>query len=798
MHYRLAAGCALLALSCGKSSSAPDQARDGGASDGDGGGGSNDAGDPGAPGRPPALARVEPAVGTATWLHEPVRFVFDEPITADTAAASQVTATLDGAAIAATVAVEAPDTLAVTLDPAARGLGALAVHVDATVAAPDGNATHASLDAAYTVAAWSGPAVDRGAATSPPSLAIDDRGGVVAAWTVGATGAHRVAVGRLVRGAWSAIGGELGDDAGTPAVALDGSGAPVVAWIDGGAGRVARWDGAAWTELASPGRGSHIALATGGDGAPIAAVFGATAAVRRLAGAAWQPIGSDPAIAGPMIGEPALAIGDAVAIGWIDAGRQLRVLRGGDAWTAIAPIALAAPPSGGDQLSLAARGPAIAVAYDAWAGSFGVVAAEVTGGATTWTPLGHLLDVDAAGDARGPAIAIDAAGAPIVAWTELIEGNQRGVVARYTDRWTIVGGRTFLLDARAAPSRVQLALAAGQAPVVGWLAGTTAQVERFNGPAVAGVGLAARSSIAGCAISPTAPPPLLSQTGCFTIAPPAAPVAHPGLVPYDVVAELWSDDSRKRRWIGLPDGAAAMTLSATGAWTAPPGTLMVKEFALETTPGDPATRRPVETRLLINDARLGWQGFSYRWTADGADATIQPDEAQTFDWPLDDGQTQAHVYPSRSHCLSCHEHSYGPLLGLRPIQLQRWFDYGGVIADQLPTLAALGIGPASDAAAVVSPHDPSATLERRMRGYLASNCAHCHNPDHIAIKDLRWTTPLADTRLCEAVVPGSPAQSVVYQKVSSRPGMPPLGTASVDPLAVALVGSWISQLTRCP
>ena len=146
MHYRLAAGCALLALSCGKSSSAPDQARDGGASDGDGGGGSNDAGDPGAPGRPPALARVEPAVGTATWLHEPVRFVFDEPITADTAAASQVTATLDGAAIAATVAVEAPDTLAVTLDPAARGLGALAVHVDATVAAPDGNATHASLD----------------------------------------------------------------------------------------------------------------------------------------------------------------------------------------------------------------------------------------------------------------------------------------------------------------------------------------------------------------------------------------------------------------------------------------------------------------------------------------------------------------------------------------------------------------------------------------------------------------------------------------------------------------------------
>jgi len=43
----------------------------------------------------------------------------------------------------------------------------------------------------------------------------------------------------------------------------------------------------------------------------------------------------------------------------------------------------------------------------------------------------------------------------------------------------------------------------------------------------------------------------------------------PGLVPYDVVTELWSDNAHKRRWIGLPDGAPVMALSATGAWAAP-------------------------------------------------------------------------------------------------------------------------------------------------------------------------------------------------------------------------------------
>jgi hypothetical protein len=81
---------------------------------------------------------------------------------------------------------------------------------------------------------------------------------------------------------------------------------------------------------------------------------------------------------------------------------------------------------------------------------------------------------------------------------------------------------------------------------------------------------------------------------------------------------------------------------------------------------------------------------------------------------------------------------------------------------------------------------------------MAANCAHCHNPDHVSIKDLRYTTPLASTRLCETIVPGSPASSVVYQKVSSRPGMPALGSAIVDPFAVALLGTWITQMTSCP
>ncbi len=121
-----------------------------------------------------------------------------------------------------------------------------------------------------------------------------------------------------------------------------------------------------------------------------------------------------------------------------------------------------------------------------------------------------------------------------------------------------------------------------------------------------------------------------------------------------------------------------------------------------------------------------------------------------------------------------------------------------MIADQIPTLAHLAVGPATTATPFIAPHDPSASWEDRTRGYMATNCAHCHNPEHVAIKDLRYTTPLGQTRLCDVIVPGSPSQSVVYQKISSRPGMPILGTLAVDPLAVELFGNWITGMTSCP
>ncbi len=725
----------------------------------------------------PHLLTISPEPGSSAWLHEPIRYTFDEPIVAP---ALTVTATLGGEPVEAVSTVD-PDhhAVVITIAPGVRGVGQLEIVVEGEVVDRAGNPTTDELAVSYAIEPWSAPVLDRGAASGAAALAVTRSGDLVAAWLVGASGSRRVVVGRT---SGEQLGAPLGNaDVGSLALALDGDDRPVLAYIDGGQVIVLGWEGNAWIPLLAPGAASHVALASGA--APVLAVAnGTSVTVRALTTGAWQPIG-DELSSGP-VSDLAVAPG---AVGWIDAGGA-RVFRFTGSWTALVPV------PGAVHLSLATRDQTLAIAWDQLSGSYGVYAAVAAGMA--WTRLGGVLDVDAAGDARVPAIAIDADGAPVIVWQEAIEGVQRGVTASWNgSAWTILGGRSWLGSASVS-GRPRLALGAGHAPAIAFTADGAVRLVRFNGPREAALGRDARASRAGCAFAAASPPGTVLGSGCFTLAAPGKVAAHAGLVPYDVISELWTDGVKKRRWIALPDGAG-MTVLPTGAWEAPVGTVIIKEFALETTPGAPATRRAVETRFLVREAG-GWAGFSYRWRADGSDADLLTDGQVTASWAIDGGGSYTHYYPSRSQCQSCHEGSFGPLLGLRPEQLQRWYDYDGVIADQLPTLVHLGVGPSSTAAPLPSPHDASVSVERRTRGYMAANCAHCHNPNHIAIKDLRITTPLAQTRLCEVIVPGAPANSRVYQLVTQRPGMPALGSLVPDPLIGSLISTWIGGMTSCP
>lgn len=320
---------------------------------------------------------------------------------------------------------------------------------------------------------------------------------------------------------------------------------------------------------------------------------------------------------------------------------------------------------------------------------------------------------------------------------------------------------------------------------------------------------------------PGAFPTRLSVSGCFADLATLAPV--PGVVPYGVNAELWSDGAFKSRFVALPAGAT-IAVADDGALELPIGTVLLKTFAFEFTAGDPATRRPVETRVMVRH-EYGWQFHSYRWNAGGTDAELLAGgESASLTIAEHDATVEFdYSWPSRGTCKVCHGFGESRALGPRIEQLNGDFDYGDASANQLLVLAELGMftaalpGEPGALPRIPGAAEPDAPLEARARGYLHTNCSHCHRPGGwtppALTMDLRWSTPLADTRTCGVatqyvnpwvegelrIAPGDPDTSAIWQRLHRRgPGqMPPLGTTRVDPHADA-VRDWIAQLGGCP
>jgi len=305
-------------------------------------------------------------------------------------------------------------------------------------------------------------------------------------------------------------------------------------------------------------------------------------------------------------------------------------------------------------------------------------------------------------------------------------------------------------------------------------------------------------------------PTLLSQTGLFEDTAALHPA--PGLLPYDVNVELWSDGARKRRWLVLPEGGH-IGFARDGAWSFPVGTVVVKHFELETAPGV-FTR--LETRAMVHE-QDGWAGYTYRWNEAQTDAELlDGSRSGTYEVTASDGSKRAHthVFPSRPDCLRCHTPSYGEILGVRTRQLAgRTTDAGtplladwsarGLFDAALPELATLPMHPALA--------DDAAAPADRARAYLDVNCAICHHPGGPApgSMDLRVQTSLPTAALVDVapeaavglpserrIAPGAPSQSAVLERMRRRDrhAMPPLATVRPDDTAIAVLSAWIAAL----
>ncbi len=316
--------------------------------------------------------------------------------------------------------------------------------------------------------------------------------------------------------------------------------------------------------------------------------------------------------------------------------------------------------------------------------------------------------------------------------------------------------------------------------------------------------------------SPTDPPARLSETGLFTDLATLAPAS--GLIEYELNQPFWSDGTVKRRWIGLPDGEQ-IGFDATGAWSFPLGTVIVKHFEIALTEGDSNSQRRLETRLLVN-RNDGWWGFTYRWNEAETEADLLTGrETETITVTLAAGgtQDQLYEYPSRTDCLGCHTEAAGFVLGPRTRQLNRDFAYPAATDNQLRSwnnidLFSTDIGDAGAYAALPALDDTATAVAERARAYLAVNCAQCHQPGGPAPTDLdlRFDTALTDMNALDElpsagdlgvtdariIAPGDRSRSVLWLRMGVLDGnrMPPLGSHKVDDAAITVMGDWIDGL----
>lgn len=301
-------------------------------------------------------------------------------------------------------------------------------------------------------------------------------------------------------------------------------------------------------------------------------------------------------------------------------------------------------------------------------------------------------------------------------------------------------------------------------------------------------------------------PKLLSQTGCVNPQDPRQP--GDALLPYEINVPFWSDGAEKHRFIRLAQ-TGKIAVDSEGRLDLPVGTVLLKQFLWK--------GQHIETRLLIRHSE-GWGAYTYLWNEQQTDAAL----VGLDDNPRQMWQGLSWAYPNRSQCFQCHNPEAGNSLGLSLAQLNKAITYPatGETTNQLAKLASLDAFAQAPGSPEKLPMLPSTTdarvpLEQRARAWLHSNCSGCHRPEGLAERgfDLRFTTPLSETKICNGIPDGGvgmgdvrlikpkdPAGSLILIRMSNTAElrMPPIGTKVVDAAGKQLLTDWINSLTACP
>ena len=291
-----------------------------------------------------------------------------------------------------------------------------------------------------------------------------------------------------------------------------------------------------------------------------------------------------------------------------------------------------------------------------------------------------------------------------------------------------------------------------------------------------------------------------------------------GVVPYTLNSPLFTDYSKKKRFIWMPNNTKASYIDDNVPLDFAIGTVLIKNFYYDNVLPNNETKI-IETRLMIRKNE-GWTFANYVWN-DAQNEALFDLDGSTVDlqWQ-ENGEINTVQYriPSGAKCLTCHKIQETPQpIGPKPRNLNLVYDYSEDSENQLNKLVDLGYlenALPSNITTLPNYTNTNESLDLRVRAYLDINCAHCHSEEtHCAYRPMRFdyisTEDFTNIGVCvdaetdlgfnlgHIVEPGDARNSVLHFRLNStEPSnrMPLLGRTVVHSEGVQLIEDWINAL----
>ena len=276
-------------------------------------------------------------------------------------------------------------------------------------------------------------------------------------------------------------------------------------------------------------------------------------------------------------------------------------------------------------------------------------------------------------------------------------------------------------------------------------------------------------------------------------------------IEYEGINNSYNDSCDKQDLVYVPVGKKIVPpANGNGLPTFPSGTILLKTFYYwKDKRNHSLGKQLVETRVVLYDGEK-WTGKAYAWDASQNDAYfVLSGKSVPVSWINENGKAYKFDFKiaSEFQCRQCHtQKTLGTFLPIhfqmKNLNLTRpW----APAINQLEFFSQKGIMSSVNSSSFLSVpaySDTTQTIEKRVRGYLDTNCAHCHSPEGYAYDysslNLKFDVSLEESHILDPGMKADIISRMLSTDVKKR--MPKIHSSLNDTKYINLVEKYLNTL----